>query len=369
MLIELARMPASLDTIRTTDRPLRADMRPTIDSSEIAGSSRAVLYLEDVIRKLRPGMFYQAYKCHSGASSPPLRVYVAGEYVPPELLRALRLDIHAEQIAEMHYVNCFDRSLGNGDHPQAGHLYITLKKGYAFDLKRGTYSLHSAPQAASSPTDHFLARYRGRLVGLFDAVTGSPIAGATVTDLATGMSASTSSTGTVSLLFVDTSGSVIRLTKPGYASQVLAIDNSPGSSDLTLLLEPAIPKARTTAVSDSSSKLDLVGFTFRRSVFAPSGALFFTSEELPTFATVSRVFELVPDGSCHRGNVRIDGGSVMRDSSANGGWIDRLLLPDMVSGIEVYRSDSPTILGDLANAVEPGQRGASSRCTTLIWTR
>ena len=53
------------------------------------------------------------------------------------------------------------------------------------------------------------AAQRGRIVGVFDQTSGDPIEGARVRDMLTGTSALTTKTGTVSLSFVDTAGTLL----------------------------------------------------------------------------------------------------------------------------------------------------------------
>ena len=80
---------------------------------------------------------------------------------------------------------------------------------------------------------------KGRVVGVFDEATGKPIVGVQVTDLQNGLSTESTETGTLSIFFVDTSGSMLRFRKVGYAALLLAVTNSPSdSTPLTVLLHP-----------------------------------------------------------------------------------------------------------------------------------
>ena len=88
-----------------------------------------------------------------------------------------------------------------------------------------------APQTAKP------AAYRSRVLGLFDATSGEPIADAQVLDIATGWSAKTTATGTVGLVFVADGGSIVRIRKVGYASLTVAIAISPkDTTPLTLAM-------------------------------------------------------------------------------------------------------------------------------------
>ena len=82
-----------------------------------------------------------------------------------------------------------------------------------------------------------LARYRHRLLGVFDAASGSPIAGAGVMDLRTGTIALTTSTGTVDLAFVADGGTTLRVRKLGYHPVEQLVPISPtDTTPVTLLL-------------------------------------------------------------------------------------------------------------------------------------
>ena len=84
-----------------------------------------------------------------------------------------------------------------------------------------------------------LARYRFRLLGAYDAENGDPIADLAVTDAATGVSARTTSTGTVSLFFLLEGTSLVRLQHPWYRDTTIAVTISPRDTlPLTLLLAP-----------------------------------------------------------------------------------------------------------------------------------
>src|ERR1051326_1503595 len=101
-----------------------------------------------------------------------------------------------------------------------------------------TYGLLlSAGVVASAQSASNLPKYRYRLLGVYDADTGSPVDGAKVTDVASGNSVMTSETGTVSLFFVADGGGYVAIRKLGYESwqgfvKITATDTAP----LTLIL-------------------------------------------------------------------------------------------------------------------------------------
>jgi hypothetical protein len=173
-------------------------------------------------------------------------------------------------------------------------------------------ALTSAARAQSVATP----RPGARVLGVFDAVSGAPIPGAEVTDLLTGTTAITTSTGTVSLAFVDTSGSLMRIRKIGYDAQVLMVANSVRDTvPLTIVLAPSAPRLPTVVTraynnrrgpADTVRKLDMEGYYDRR-VFsgAPSSA-FVTGERLDRLYTLSDVKYLTGRRICV-GNLYVDG--------------------------------------------------------------
>jgi hypothetical protein len=111
--------------------------------------------------------------------------------------------------------------------------------------------------------------YRGRLVGVYDMSTGEPIEGAEVRDLLSGLSALTTRTGTLSLFFVDTSGTMIRVRKVGYEAQTMMVSNLlTDTIPLTLTLARSGQMLPTVVTTDSSPHYKtalLRGFEERRS--------------------------------------------------------------------------------------------------------
>lgn len=367
--IRLARLQLRMDTVRTVERPLPQDKQPVVDSMEIKASSRPIFDLEDVFKKLRPGMFYQIFGRCPRTRTSQLRFYVNDVYVPSFDLKYVLRQTHGDHIAEVRFVICFDKALKDSDHPQAPHLYVTLKPGFTFNLKRGSYAVGADEKAkAASPR---YAGFAGRLVGVFDEVSGQPIEGATVTDLLSRESAVTSRTGDLTLFFVDSSGGLIRIEKLGYSPLVMQIDNARGARDLTITLTPRSQGLVATKVSkslaDTSGKLDAVGFYDRRDDWTASKSLFFSAGEIADIGAVSRFLALTQRAECER-DVRVDGAPVAQDSSGSYRSLDAFLKPDMIAGAEVYGREVPAEIAALGNT-SAGKAGSDGRCMTFIWTR
>ncbi|MFI5312194.1 MAG: TonB-dependent receptor plug domain-containing protein [Gemmatimonadales bacterium] len=119
---------------------------------------------------------------------------------------------------------------------------------------------------AAAPAVRF---FRGRLVGVFDEATGDPLDSVEVRDVLSGLSAFTTKTGTLSLFFVDTAGSMIRFRKPGYVPLTMLVQNSfRDTIPLTITLAHAGGQVLPTVVTtDSGPKYRsalLRGFDERR---------------------------------------------------------------------------------------------------------
>jgi TonB-dependent Receptor Plug Domain. len=85
------------------------------------------------------------------------------------------------------------------------------------------------PALAQAPSPSTLG-YRHRILGVFDAESGEPIEGVQVLDALNGVSALTTSTGTVSLRFLPEGGSMVQIRKVGYRPTTLVIEIGPADT-------------------------------------------------------------------------------------------------------------------------------------------
>lgn len=222
---------------------------------------------------------------------------------------------------------------------------------------------------------------RGRLVGVYDETTGQPIAGVQVTDIQNGLSVETTETGTLSLFFVDTAGSMVRFRKVGYTPLVMAVANSPrDTTPLTILLHPAgvqLPTVVTTGHSnmrgpaDTVRKLDLAGFYDRKTTSGAPTSSFVTAEKIEKLTLVSDLEVLTGRPICY-GNLYIDGVRILPASvTAMKGArnltrrnVDQLLGPGAVLAVETYR------VSDVPQQYNATMDPRASPCgATLIWTK
>jgi hypothetical protein len=204
----------------------------------------------------------------------------------------------------------------------------------------------------------------GRVLGVFDDVTGQPVAGVDVIDIETGTKAVTSASGVVTLAFLRAGTSLLQLRKLGYLGKLLPVVVSPSdTASVTVVLIPlmqTLPAVVTKArqPGDTVRKLELSGFYDRkRSTGAPEHA-FVTAEQIARWN-----LSLVSDVSAHTGRgfgqcdaVYIDGTLLTSDMQLNAGSrlrgaapfrkkasIDVLVAPDDIQGIEMYRTaDAPS---------------------------
>jgi hypothetical protein len=157
------------------------------------------------------------------------------------VLSILRL-IKPEHIAAVTYHDCFDQSVGKNNSDLA--MFIALKPGTGFDLKRGSYVVEDTMSAMPVLDVRNLPRYRFRLLGAFDAVSGEPLASVVVTDSASGVHAATTATGTLSLFFVPEGSVTLRLHKEGYRDTTAAITIAPSDTvPVTVVMTRATPPA------------------------------------------------------------------------------------------------------------------------------
>jgi hypothetical protein len=114
-----------------------------------------------------------------------------------------------------------------------------------------TVACASLARAQAAPPAEPASVFRGRVVGVFDELTGDPIAGVEVRNLLNGASALTTRTGTVLLNFVDTTGGLVTFRKLGYEQLTLVVANSVrDTTPMSLTLKPVsavLPTVTTTA--------------------------------------------------------------------------------------------------------------------------
>jgi hypothetical protein len=224
----------------------------------------------------------------------------------------------------------------------------------------------------------------GRLVGVYDANSGQPLADVSITNVATGLSAKTTSTGTLSLFFVDTAGGMLRVRKVGYKPlTMLATNGSQDTTPLTVLLEPSsvqLGPVVTTArahrgPADTVRALELNGFYDRRLTTGAPSSAFITSEKIERLHLVSDVAELSGRQICLT-NLYLDGVRITAPP-ANGGlgkgrvpnnlWrnpADFLVSPTEVMAIEMYHSgEAPAEY----NSTRPPNGPDCG--VTLLWTK
>jgi hypothetical protein len=111
------------------------------------------------------------------------------------------------------------------------------------------------------------AKRMGRVVGVYDDRTGSPLDSVEVSDLTTKSFALTTSTGTLSLFFVDSVGGILRFRKLGYKPLTMFVDNAEDLAPLTITLEPLaqeLPKVVTVDSGRVYASPALRGFEERR---------------------------------------------------------------------------------------------------------
>jgi hypothetical protein len=227
------------------------------------------------------------------------------------------------------------------------------------------------------------ARIPGRIVGVFDDATGRPIEGAQVEDAITGWAASTTATGTVSLFYVDTGGTLLRVKKVGYVPQLFPVANSArDTTPITIVLKPVaqlLPRVVTRVSSsrtpaDTVRKLELAGFYERRASTAAPMRAFVTEKELRKVTLVTDLSRITGRKFCPD-NLYIDGIKVQmpvinvpnRTTRVLRDGIDALLTPDQIAGIELYTA--ATVPAEYNATAPPGPMGMPPCGATLIWTR
>jgi hypothetical protein len=226
----------------------------------------------------------------------------------------------------------------------------------------------------------------GRLVGVFDLDTGQPVIGAKVLDMRTGWSAVTTNTGTLSLFFVDTAGTLIRIGKIGYEPQSFFVANSAAdTAGITVLLKAnaqALPAVVTEGKArrgpaDTVRALELYGFYDRRAATGAPASAFVTSEKIEKLSLLKDLVTVNGRAICtsnlYINGVKVDVPSLVSPNMSKGrramvvvaaparNSLDAMLLPTEVLAVEMYRA------GEVPALFNPAR---STRCgATLVWTK
>jgi hypothetical protein len=218
---------------------------------------------------------------------------------------------------------------------------------------------------------------------MYDAETGNPLADATVTNALNGLSAKSTSTGTLSLFFVDTGGGLLRIAKIGYQPLTLAVANSPAdTTPLTVLMSPVAQRLETvhsTARSnrgpaDTVRSLELHGFYDRRLTSAAPLSSFVTSDKLERLTLLSDVGTLSGRAICVT-NLYVNGARLAPLRPANLGPgrspkylarnpVDQLFEPSDVLAVEQYSPGEVPAEYNMTRSPNTTDCGA-----TLIWTK
>jgi hypothetical protein len=280
----LRRAVTRLDALRVTAEEDVKRRRTYVDAEAIAAFERPLLNSMDVIEKMRPNMFLEPPSITDGcqmvqniwvngkrvvaflpdprnprtiglrntAQAIPLasraRIGPALKGITPGALEVLA-SIQPEHIASMEYHDCMSNNMEQAGGNSA--LFITLKEGVAFNYSAGSYVIGSAAadsiarrimrkDASVSPLrtgDTILENWRLRILGVFDAESGSALPEVDIVDVISGVRARTTETGTVSLAFLTPGPSRVVISKPGFRNDTLQVTISPSDTlPLTVLL-------------------------------------------------------------------------------------------------------------------------------------
>ena len=281
--IELLRAVQQLAPVNVTENEDRTRRHYHLDADEIASDTRPLFDATDVIAKIRPEMM--------GSSDCALQnVWVNGTRIvypptnemalmrrgkppapapPPTLVfqgdgssgRALPsspaqrvaddpwstlASIRPEHILEINYIDCY---IHDPVHKKGSEdaVYIVLKAGIAYDPAKGSFVVDTSrtdkanvlPPIRTASLSDSLLKYRRRLLGVYDEITGEPISGAEVIDLRTGLRSRSSVTGTVSLLYLDEGDNRIRIHRDGYRDEDMDVTIAPNKPNpITVVLVP-----------------------------------------------------------------------------------------------------------------------------------
>jgi hypothetical protein len=165
--VSLARLPPALDTVRSQVERLPLAKQPYVGAEEIERDTRAIFNLRDVLGKLRPDINYRDFggsRCPASTTPAPssrgnirmrpspmgsIHVYANGKWVFPLPGFDPFKEMHSEHILELQFVTCLDESIPGLLPRSWPSVYLTLKPGVAWDIKRGSYIADSAVYLAA----------------------------------------------------------------------------------------------------------------------------------------------------------------------------------------------------------------------------
>lgn len=151
---------------------------------------------------------------------------------------AILRSIKPEHIAEVTYQDCFGGAVGKNHSEMA--MFIALKPGIGYEQGVGSYVIGddtTKQRRGATIAADTLSRFRFRVLGAYDAFTGDPLADVAVTDTASGLTARTTATGTVSLVFLPEGTSALHLHADSYRDTTISVTISPQDTlPLTLVL-------------------------------------------------------------------------------------------------------------------------------------
>ena len=368
-----------LDSVHINAHRTADDIVPVIDADEIARSGRNLTGIFGLIGKLRPRLtFLTPRRAARPCLESQTRYYINEQWVNPTQYDALS-DFPADKIAYVQFVDCFDRALEDDDHPGARHVYVTLKPNVHYSPARGVQIDSAAFADAGKPDSGKALRVaRGKLIGVYDEVSGDPIDGVEVKDIATGMSVHTTVTGTAALFFARTDATMLGLSKLGYRPMTMMIgDPWSDSIPITVTLMPrgvTTIETKRRSPADTVEKLIVAGFYDRRA-WAPAAAnAFLSTSDLRGAKSISAAARDAGRPLCESA-VYVDGAytniaAALMALPEKSRSIDELFPISTVLAIETYVGGEIPPQFDRwseKGAVNAPKKG--ERCVTAIWTR
>ena len=369
-----------LDSVHINAHRTAEAIVPVIDADEIAQSGRNLTGLFALIAKLRPRFGYVANRM---AARPCLesqtRYYINEQWVNPAQFDGLS-DFPAHQVEFIQFVDCFDRSIENADHPGARHVYVTLKPGTHYAPGKGVWvdSLPMRDAGKMADSGKALRVARGKLIGVYDEVSGDPLEGVEIKDLSNGMAVQTSVTGTASLFFTRTDVTMLGLSKLGYRPMTMTIgDPWADTIPITVTMMPrgvTTVEAKRLSPADTVEKLILAGFYDRRAWAPAATNAFLSTSDLRGAKSISAAAREAGRPLCESA-VYVDGAytniaAALLSLPDRQRSIDELFPISTVLAIETYVGGEIPPQFDRwseKGAVDAPKKG--ERCVTAIWTK